>query len=65
MTDEHIANIKQVEVKLAARSLVNGEIHEAGAIVLLDEKATDGKPFAACFGEVLKAAKPDAKPDAK
>lgn len=57
MEDEHIANIKQVEVRLAARSYVNGEVHEKGAIVLLDEKATDGKPFAACFGEVLKEKK--------
>lgn len=51
---EHIAKIKQVEVKLAARSYVNGEVHEKGAIVLLDEFATDGQPFAACFGEVQK-----------
>lgn len=57
MEEEHIANIKQVEVRLAARSYVNGEVHEKGAIVLLDEKATDGKPFAACFGEVLKEKK--------
>lgn len=57
MEENHIANIKQVEVKLAARCLVNGEIHEKGAVVLLDEKATDGKPFAACFGEVLKPEK--------
>lgn len=57
MEDGHIANIKQVEVKLAARCLVNGVIREAGEVVLLDEKATDGKPFAACFGEVLKPEK--------
>ncbi len=57
MENEHIANIKQVEVKLAARMYVNGEVHEKDAIVLLDEKATDGKPFAACFGEVQKPEK--------
>lgn len=54
MSDEHIAKIKQVEVKLAARCLVDGVIREKGDVVLLDEKATDGKPFAECFGEVLK-----------
>lgn len=57
MEDEHIAKIKQVEVKLAARCLVNGAIREKGEVVLLDEKATDGMPFAACFGEVLKEKK--------
>lgn len=61
MEDEHIATIKQVEVKLAARSYVNGEVHEKGAVVLLPEKATDGKPFAALFGEIQRPAKADGK----
>lgn len=62
MVDEnHIAHIKQVEVKLAARSYVNSEVHEKDAIVLLDEKAVDGKPFAACFGEIVRHPKPETK----
>jgi len=50
--------VKMVNVKLAARCLVNGQIREAGEIVDLPEFGTDadGKqaPFAVSFGEVVK-----------
>lgn len=49
--------VKMVNVKLAARCLVNGQIREAGEIVDLQEKAPgpDGtlQPFAAVFGEII------------
>lgn len=51
--------IKMVNVKLAARCLVNGQIREEGEIVDLPEKALDAKgnlaPFAESFGEVIPA----------
>ncbi len=51
---------KMVNVKLAARSLVNGQIREAGEIVDLPEKADDGGDFAKTFGEIVKpAVKPE------
>jgi hypothetical protein len=49
--------VKMVNVKLAARCLVNGQIREAGEIVDLQEKALDAEgnlqPFAAVFGEII------------
>jgi hypothetical protein len=59
-----MAEQNTVKVKLAARSLVLGEIKEAGAIVELPELADDGRPFAVCFGEIVKAEAP-AKSDEK
>lgn len=56
-----MANQKMVNVKLAARCWVNGQIREAGEIVDLQETALDGDgneaPFAASFGEIVKPAK--------
>lgn len=55
--------VKMVNVKLAARCLVNGQIREAGEIVDLQEKAPDAEgkmqPFAATFGEIVPAKKGD------
>jgi hypothetical protein len=52
--------IKMVNVKLAARCLVNGQIREAGEVVDLPEKALDAEgklaPYAAVFGEVMPVA---------
>ena len=50
-----MADVKKVNVKLAARCLVDGQIREAGDIVELPELADDGKPLAAVFGEIIKA----------
>lgn len=50
------AAVKMVNVKLAARCLVNNQIREAGEVVDLPETADDGGPFAACFGEIVKPA---------
>lgn len=52
---------KMVNVKLAARCLVNGEIREEGEIVDLPEKADDGQPFAISFGEIIKPVKTEKK----
>jgi len=49
-----MADVKKVNVKLAARCLVDGQIREAGDIVELPELADDGKPLAAVFGEIVK-----------
>lgn len=43
-----------VNVKLRARCLVNGQIREAGEIVDLPEKADDGRDFAISFGDIVK-----------
>jgi hypothetical protein len=59
-----MAEQNTVKVKLAARCHVDGEIKEAGAIVELPELADDGRPFAACFGEIQKG-EPAAKPAEK
>lgn len=57
-------NIKMVNVKLAARCLVNDQVREAGEIVDLPETTELGEPFAVCFGEIVKAGKP-ATPESK
>ncbi|MEO8650609.1 MAG: hypothetical protein ABI539_15710 [Acidobacteriota bacterium] len=53
-----------VNVKLRARCLVNGQVREAGEIVDLEEMAADGngvmKPFAESFGDRVKPAAPAA-----
>lgn len=48
-----------VNVKLAGRCLVNGQVREAGEIVDLPETTDLGEPYAVCFGEVVK---PSSKP---
>lgn len=49
--------VRMVHVELAARCLVDGEIHDAGDIVLLQEKAPDAEgkmqPFAEVFGKIV------------
>ena len=49
-----MADVKKVNVKLAARCLVDGQIREADEVVQLPELADDGKPLAAVFGEIVK-----------
>ncbi len=50
-----MADVKKVNVKLAARCLVDGQIREAEEIVELPEKADDGGDYAKCFGEIVNA----------
>ena len=52
--------VKMVNVKLAARCLVNGQIREAGEIVDLPEKADDGGDYAKSYGEIVKPINSDA-----
>lgn len=50
--------LKMVNVKLAARCLVNDQVREAGEIVDLPEVTELGEPFAVSFGEILRPGKP-------
>lgn len=52
--------IKMVNVKLAARCLVNNQEREKDEIVDLPEFTEMGEPFAVCFGEIVKPGKPGA-----
>jgi hypothetical protein len=47
-----------VNVKLAARCLVNDQIREAGEVVDLPEVTELGEPFAISFGEIQRPGKP-------
>jgi hypothetical protein len=53
--------IKMVNVKLAARCLVNDQIREAGETVDLPETTELGEPYAVSFGEIVKPAKAPAE----
>ena len=55
-----MANIKMVNVRLAARCLVNDQIREKDEIVDLPETTELGEPFAVHFGEIVKPGKPAA-----
>jgi hypothetical protein len=48
--------IKMVNVKLAARCLVNDQVREAGETVDLPETTELGEPYAVSFGEIVKPA---------
>jgi hypothetical protein len=55
--------VKMVNVKLAARCLVNGQEREKGEIVDLPETTELGEPFAVSFGEIVRPGKPaESKP---
>lgn len=56
-----MAAIKMVNVKLAARCLVNDQVREKDEIVDLPELTEMGEPFAVCFGEIVKPGKPVAE----
>lgn len=60
-------NVKMVNVKLAARCLINDQIREAGEIVDLPETTDFSEPYAVLFGEIIKpkAAEANAKPEEK